>query len=266
MSRSLTRSRRGDLLRLGAAALAIALLGAAATTFRIWQQGEQDERRPADAIVVLGAAQYDGHPSPVFEARLAHAVELWNAGLASTFVVTGGRIPGDSTTEAAVARTSAMDHGVPAAAIIGEDQARNTLASMRAVAALMKTRGLHSAVFVSDPTHMLRVLRLAADLGIEGYGSPTPYSPAMADPLSRVQATVHELGALGIYFVSGTDPERATRYDRLLARILEADPSFAPRLEATFASVCERLGLMHRKVRREAAPESETGPKQLSLF
>ncbi len=194
-------------MRLCVGALAIALLGVAATTFRIWQQGQQDEQRPADAIVVLGAAQYDGRPSPVFEARLAHAVELWHAGIASTFVVTGGRIPGDTTTEAAVARKYAIDHGVPADDIIGEDQARNTLTSMRSVAVLLKGRGLHTAVFVSDPTHMLRVLRMAADLGIEGYGSPTPFSPAMAEPMSRLQATLHELGALGVYFVTGGDLE-----------------------------------------------------------
>jgi len=121
--------------------------------------------------------------------------------------VTGGRIPGDTTTEGAVARAYAIDHGVPADAIIGEFEARNTLTSMRSVAGLLRDRGLHSAVFVSDPTHMLRVLRMADDLGIEGYGSPTPNSPAMADPVARLQATVHELGALGVYFVTGGDPE-----------------------------------------------------------
>jgi uncharacterized SAM-binding protein YcdF (DUF218 family) len=194
-------------MRLGLVALAITLLAAAATTFRIWHQGHQDERRPADAIVVLGAAQYAGRPSPVFAARLSHAVELYHAGLASTFVVTGGRIPGDTTTEAAVARQYAISHGVPEEAIIGEDEARNTLASMRSVAALLQERGLRSALFVSDPTHMLRVLRMAADLGIDGYGSPTATSPAMADPLSRAAATVHELGALGVYFLTGGDPE-----------------------------------------------------------
>lgn len=196
-----------DVVRLAAAAVAILFVGAAATTFRIWQQGEQDERRPADAIVVLGAAQYDGRPSPVFAARLAHAVELWHQGLAPLFVVTGGRIPGDSTTEAAVARKYAIAHGVPADAIIGEDEARNTLTSMRSVAALLKARGLHTALFVSDPTHMLRVLRMADDLGIDGYGSPTTSSPAMADPLAHIEATVHELGALAVYFISGGDPE-----------------------------------------------------------
>ena len=210
MSRGLTGSRTRDLFRLLVAAVAALLLAGVATTFRIWQVGDEDERGPADAIVVLGAAQYDGRPSPVFAARLDHAIDLWNLGTARSFVVTGGRIPGDRTTEAAVAREYAIAHGVPASAIFGEDQARNTLSSLRSVAVLMRDRGLHSAIFVSDPTHMLRVLRLASDLGLVGYGSPTRTSPVQADPVERFRATVHELGALAVYFVTGGELEATT--------------------------------------------------------
>ena len=185
--------------------LAVAAVGAFATV-RIWQQGDRDEQRPVDAIVVLGAAQYDGRPSPVFEARLDHAVQLWHEGIAPAFVVTGGKLPGDRTTEAAVARRYAMDHAVPASAIFGENEAHNTLDSLRAVAAEMKQRGMTSAVFVSDPTHMLRVLRIAHDLGIDAYGSPTTTSPVQQDLGHRLAATVHELGALAVYFVSGGTP------------------------------------------------------------
>ncbi len=185
--------------------LAVAIVTGLAS-FRIWQQGDRDEQRPVDAIVVLGAAQYDGRPSPVFEARLDHAVKLWQRGIASSFVVTGGKLPGDRTTEAAVAREYAQRHDVPRDAIFGENEAHNTLESLRAVAAEMKQRGLHSAVFVSDPTHMLRVLRIAKDLGIEAYGSPTPTSPVQGDLGRRVLATIHELGALGVYFVTGGAP------------------------------------------------------------
>ena len=184
----------------------VVLIAAAATTFRIWSQGGQDEQRPADAIVVLGAAQYDGRPSPVFEARLEHAVNLWHAGLAEAFVVTGGKLDGDRTTEAAVARRYAIEHGVPETAIFGENEAHNTLASLKAVAGELGEREMRSAIFVSDPTHMLRVLRIAGDLGIDAYGSPTPSSPVQADPLRRVQATIHELGALAVYFLSGGAP------------------------------------------------------------
>ena len=122
-------------------------------------------------------------------------------------MVTGGKLPGDRTTEAAVAREYAIANGVPAEAIFGEDQAHNTLTSLSAVAAELRARDMDSAVFVSDPTHMLRVLRIADDLGIDAYGSPTPTSPIQADPLRRVQAIAHELGALAVYFVSGGAPQ-----------------------------------------------------------
>ena len=185
----------------------IVVVAVTATTFRIWSQGREDEQRPADAIVVLGAAQYDGRPSPVFEARLAHAVDLWHQGLADAFVVTGGKLEGDRTTEAAVARRYAVEHGVPESAIFGEDRAHNTLTSLTAVAGELRDRQMDSAIFVSDPTHMLRVLRIAGDLGIEAYGSPTPTSPIQADAVRSVQATIHELGALAVYFLSGGAPQ-----------------------------------------------------------
>ena len=191
------------LVIAGGVAVAIA---ATFATARIWQQGATDERRPADAIVVLGAAQYDGRPSPVFEARLEHAVALWKEGIAPYFVVTGGKLAGDRTTEAAVAREYAIAHGVPDAAIFGEDEAHNTLSSLTAVAALMRDRGLESTVIVSDPTHMLRALRMAEDLGLVAWGSPTTTSPIADDPARTVHATLHELGALGVYFLTGGAP------------------------------------------------------------
>ena len=183
-----------------------AVLAVSVTSVRIWQQGTQDERRRVDAIVVLGAAQYNGRPSPVFAARLEHAVALWDAGLADTFIVTGGKIPGDRTTEAAVAKAYALHAGVPAASILGEDEGRNTLSSLQAVGALMREHGLRSAVFVSDPTHMLRVLRIADDLGIEAYGSPTTTSPIQQDLVRELRATAHELGALTVYFLARSGP------------------------------------------------------------
>lgn len=174
--------------------------------YRIWDQGNRDERTPADAIVVMGAAQYDGRPSPVFAARLDHAIELYHDGVAPRLIVTGGKREGDRTTEAASARSYAIEHGVPENAILSEDASRTTLQSIRRVAALMRDKDIGSAVFVSDPSHMLRVLRMASDEGINGYGSPTRTSPLERDPLARVDAIVHELGALAVYFVSGESP------------------------------------------------------------
>jgi len=183
----------------------VGLIGAAAiaayTSLRIWQVGGQDDARPADAIVVLGAAQYDGSPSPVFEARLDHAVGLYEAGMAQVLVVTGGGAEGDRTTEAAVGRAYAIARGVPDSAILVEDRSRTTVQSLEAVGAMLRQRGLTNVVFVSDRTHMLRVLRIARDEGLAAYGSPAPDSPTDADLSSRSTALLHELGALALYFV-----------------------------------------------------------------
>jgi uncharacterized SAM-binding protein YcdF (DUF218 family) len=198
--------RASAVVRLTLVGLAAITTTGAYTAARVIQQGDREEARQADAIVVLGAAQYDGRPSPVFEARLQHAVSLYKQDIAPLFVVTGGKAEGDRTTEAAVARDYAEDNEVPAAAIIGEDHGRNTLESLQAVASLLREHDARSAVFVSDRTHMLRVIRIAKDLGIEAYGSPTQTSPIEHDDGRRVRALVHELGALAAYFVTGGVP------------------------------------------------------------
>jgi uncharacterized SAM-binding protein YcdF (DUF218 family) len=203
VSRGLIGRVIGGLVRTAIVAALLVAAGGGLAALRIWQQGELDEEGPAEAIVVLGAAQYDGRPSPVFRARLDHAIGLYRAGVAPYLVVTGGKQPDDRTTEAAVARRYAIAHGVPAAAIFGEDEAHNTLDSLRGVRRAMADRGLRSAVFVSDPTHMLRVVRIAADLGIDAYGSPTRTSPVQADLVRRARATLHELGAIAVYLVTG---------------------------------------------------------------
>ena len=191
------------LVRLGVAILVGTALIAAVTAFRIWDQGARDETRTADAIVVLGAAQYDGRPSQIFEARLSHAVDLYEEGIAPVLVVTGGKAEGDRTTEAAAAKAYALGRGVPEDAILSEDHGRTTLDSLESVADLMRARGLASAVFVSDRTHMLRVLRIATDVGIVAWGSPTATSPIDTNVAWQIEATVHELGALGVYFLGG---------------------------------------------------------------
>ncbi len=195
-----------DLSRVILVGLAGAVLLAAYASYRIWDQGQRDERRQADAIVVLGAAQYDGRPSPVFAARLDHAVALYLAGVAPILVVTGGKATGDRTTEAAVARAFAIGHGVPAESILLEDRGRTTLESLRTVGVMLHRRGLQTAVFVSDRTHILRVLRIARDQGIVGWGSSTRTSSTDGEAGRRLEATIHELGALAIYFVSGIAP------------------------------------------------------------
>jgi uncharacterized SAM-binding protein YcdF (DUF218 family) len=204
VSRPLTGGGLGSgiirLVLIGGLA-AVATVGYAA--LRVWDQGQQDDRRPADAVVVLGAAQYDGRPSPVFAARIDHAIELVRAGVAPRLVVTGGKAEGDRTTEAATARDYAVARGVRPNAILVEDRSRTTLESIRGVADLLDEAGLRSAVFVSDRTHMLRVLRMASDAGIEAWGSPTTTSPLERDLVASADALVHELGALAVYLVTG---------------------------------------------------------------
>src|SRR3954462_6338669 len=141
----------------------------------IWSS--RDEAGPAQAIVVLGAAQYAGKPSPVLRARLDHALELWNRHLAPLLILTGGTGVGDTTSEAAVGRTYARKHGVPDTAILEEDAGRTTSESMRAVAGILEFRGLQSALLVSDPFHMLRLRILARRFGFTPYTSPTQTSP-----------------------------------------------------------------------------------------
>ena len=191
------------MLRLGGWAIVGAVLLSGYVAVRISAQGERDEQRPADAIVVLGAAQFNGTPSDVFEARLQHAVDLYRAGTARYLVVTGGKLPADVTTEAATARKWAIAHGVPANAILGENQGRNTLESIEAVAVIFREHNLSSGVFVSDETHMLRVLRMASDQGIVAWGSPTRTSTSDRDAVRRQKAILHELAGLAAYYFGG---------------------------------------------------------------
>jgi len=146
-----------------------------ATAVLIW--ASRDEAQPAQAIVVLGAAQYAGKPSPVLRARLDHALELWNRHLAALLILTGGTGSGDTTSEAAVGRTYARKHGVPDSAILVENEGRTTSESMRAVAGMLEVRGLQTALLVSDPFHMLRLRILARRFGFTPYTSPTRTSP-----------------------------------------------------------------------------------------
>lgn len=184
-----------------AAALAIGASAVLAyTAYRINEQGASDEQRPADAIVVLGAAQFNGVAGGVFAARLDHAVDLFKHGLAPYLIVTGGNQPGDRTTEAATARAYARARGVPADKILMEDHGRSTLESLQNVSAVMRAHHLRTAVFVSDRTHMLRVLRMATDLGITSWGSPTTTSPTDLETTRRSRAILHELAGLVAYY------------------------------------------------------------------
>jgi uncharacterized SAM-binding protein YcdF (DUF218 family) len=191
------------LLQVGVAALVGSVALVAYMAVQISERGKVDERQRVDAIVVLGAAQFNGRPSDVFQARLEHAVALWDQGWADWFVVTGGKVPNDDTTEAEVARGWAIAHGVPPDRILAEDHGRTTLESLEAVRRIFREEDLQSGLFVSDETHMLRVLRMAEDLGMDAFSSPTRTSPSDLDEARRRSAVLHEIAGLAVYYVGG---------------------------------------------------------------
>ena len=185
----------GAKSRIGArtigAWLVTTVLGAwVASVIAVLTWGARDMARPADAIVVLGAAQYAGRPSPVLKARLDHAVSLWKDGMATWLILTGGRGTGDTTSEAAVGRRYAVREGVADSAILLEGEGRTTTASLEAVAEILRARGLQDAILVSDPFHMLRLQILARRYGMRPYTSPTRTSPISA---SRTESVAYVL-------------------------------------------------------------------------
>ena len=179
-------------LRVTAAILGVVLVAWVVSMVLVDRAGRRDEAQEADAIVVLGAAQYVGRPSPVLRARVDHAVSLWKRGLAPTLILTGGTGVGDTTSEAAVARKYAMSRGVPDRAIVLEIKGRTTSESMRAVARIMDDRERKSVILVSDPFHMLRLSILARRFGLEPYTSPTRTSPITPNREERWKYMVSE--------------------------------------------------------------------------
>lgn len=139
--------------------------------------GRRNEARPADAIVVLGAAQYDGKPSPVLQARLDHAIQLYHAGLAEHLIMTGGVGVGDTVSEAEVSRRYAVRNGIDEEDILIERSGLSSGESMDAVVQIMEENNLSRSLLVSDPFHMLRLRLIAARLGLDARSSPTFESP-----------------------------------------------------------------------------------------
>jgi uncharacterized SAM-binding protein YcdF (DUF218 family) len=161
----------------------------AVTFVQVWQASRRDAARPSDAIVVLGAAQYDGRPSPVLAARLDHAVTLFEAGIAPVIVVTGGRREGDRFTEATAAATYLHEHGVPDDAILRETTGRSSWESLAASARILEERGTTRVVLVSDPYHAARIDAIASEVGLDAVTSPTRTSPIRGSSEWRRLAT-----------------------------------------------------------------------------
>jgi len=165
-------------------------------------QAARDEMGPADAIVVLGAAQWNGKPSPVLQARLDHAYDLWKAKYAPAIIVTGGTGDGDKYSESAVARQYLIGRGIPASALLMEQQGRSSYESMVGASTLMQQRGWQRALLVSDPFHMLRLKRMADDLGLTGLTSPTRTSPIVSGSETEWYYKVREVVTLAYYLVA----------------------------------------------------------------
>ncbi len=168
---------------------------------RIERQSTLDEAQPADAILVLGAAEYHGRPSPVLQARLNHALVLYLKGFAPYILTTGGAGGDPVYTEGGVGRTYLIRHNVPASAILADPEGATTAESVRAAVALLRARNLHSCIVVSDGYHIYRVKRLLEKRGIKVYGSPRPGEPRSRNELRWLyfrQAVAYLLSQIGI--------------------------------------------------------------------
>ncbi len=164
-------------LRIALVVVALGVVGFIVTFLQVWRAARSDSARPSDAIVVLGAAQYDGIPSPVLAARLDHALELYRAGIAPVIVVTGGRREGDRFTEATASATYLHNHGVPDDAILRETTGRSSWESLRASARFLIDRDMTRVVLVSDPYHAARIDAIASEVGLDAVTSSTRTSP-----------------------------------------------------------------------------------------
>jgi uncharacterized SAM-binding protein YcdF (DUF218 family) len=196
--------RIGNLLNrvAGAAVLAFLLL-VASTGLAIWWTARQDSRPASDAIVVLGTAQYNGVPSSIFEARLEHAVALYEDGVAPVIVTVGGKADGDQFSEAEAGQAYLSEQGVPDDALLAVPEGVDTLESMRAVATAFGERGWSSTVIVTDPWHAMRAERMAEDAGMEAESSPTRQGPAVQTRATQFRYILRETAAYLLYRVTG---------------------------------------------------------------
>jgi uncharacterized SAM-binding protein YcdF (DUF218 family) len=210
-SRSISKGRdpvaRPLLRRLGRAFGLILLAAVSVYTVAlvtVLVVSQQDQRRAVDAIVVLGAAQYNGRPSPVLRARLDHALRLYNEGYAPRIVVTGGVGRGDTTSEAIVGRHYLLARDVVPGDVVVQPQGRSTQESMTAVADWLEAEGLHSVLLVSDPFHMYRLRLEARRTNLEAYTSPTESSPISDNPVVELRYLAAEGFKIPVAWVRAT--------------------------------------------------------------
>lgn len=188
------------ILKLVALLVVAVLAYPAWLAFRVWDQSHDDEVHSADAIVVLGAAQYNGIPSPILKARLDQARYLFDEDLSDTVIVTGGKREGDRFTEARAAHIYLESEGIPAERILEEEKGRTTYQSLTQVADLAEAYDIDSVLLVSDPLHSERIKRMALDLGFEeAYTSPASYVSLNRSRETKLREIVREVGSLIVY-------------------------------------------------------------------
>jgi uncharacterized SAM-binding protein YcdF (DUF218 family) len=189
------RKKRRVALRVCAMVLLLLVVATAAWSWWVYTQivyfAGMDQSRPSDAIVVFGAAEWDGRPSPVFRARLNHALTLYKQGIAPLIITLGGD-GGDQYSEGGVGRSYLEAQGVPESAIIAETESRNTLESTRRVAVIARANDLRRLVIVSDGTHMFRIHAISAAHGLNVFTSPRPKT-AIEDRPRDFERYAHEI-------------------------------------------------------------------------
>jgi uncharacterized SAM-binding protein YcdF (DUF218 family) len=197
--------RRHPVLSVVAIALVVAVAMVGWSFSIVWRAAHHDDAadvQNADAIVVLGAAQWNGKPSPVLKGRLDHALLLYQQGRSPHVILVGSNQPGDLSTEAATGQAYLIAKGVPASAIIAIPVGHTSWESLEAAATEMRARGMHSAFLVSDPWHNARIKRMFADLGMQGYASAT-WTSADDTARSRFGQYVRETFAYLDYRILG---------------------------------------------------------------
>ena len=189
------------LLRAGLVVAVVVIGYFAVNLAQVWRASRADRASPAGAIVVLGAAQYDGKPSPVLRARLDHAVELYERRLAPLVAVTGGRQPGDRATEASAAAGYLIGRGVPESSLRLESGGENSWQSLAATARFLMQEGVEEVILVSSPYHALRTEHIAREVGLHGHASPTTDGPEQG--VEEVLQMGREAVAVGVGRVIG---------------------------------------------------------------
>jgi uncharacterized SAM-binding protein YcdF (DUF218 family) len=194
-------ARRHPVLSAIALLLASALALVVWSFIVVWRAAHVDDASRvdrADAIVVLGAAQYNGQPSPVFRGRLEHAALMWQEGRANLVLVLGANQPGDVSTEGESGRQYLIDQGLPADAVVSIPEGNTSYESLQAAAHYLESRHLASVFLVSDPWHNARIKRMASDLGLRAYASAT-WTSAYQHHLTRLAGYVRETFAYLYY-------------------------------------------------------------------